>query len=42
MLRPVATMEVSFLGVNDIRLRIYEWLCRRDGVDLTAMLTEPD
>jgi methionyl-tRNA formyltransferase len=34
-------MEVVFLGVNDVGMRIYEWLCRRDGVDVVAMLTGP-
>jgi methionyl-tRNA formyltransferase len=33
-------MEVIFLGVNDIGLRIYEWLCQRDHVEMIAMLTE--
>jgi methionyl-tRNA formyltransferase len=33
-------MEVLFLGVNDIGLRIYEWLCERDQVDIVALLTE--
>lgn len=35
-------MEVVFLGVNDVGMQIYEWLCRRDGVDVRAMLTEPE
>ncbi len=35
-------MEVVFLGVNDIGMQIYEWLCRRDGVKVAAMITEPD
>lgn len=33
-------MDVVFLGVNDIGMRIYEWLCRRDGVSVEALLTE--
>lgn len=33
-------MDVVFLGVNDIGMRIYEWLCRRDGVSVKALLTE--
>lgn len=32
-------MEVVFLGVNDIGMRIYEWLCDRDGVRVSALLT---
>lgn len=36
------TMEIVFLGVNDIGMRIYEWLCQRDSVDVIALLTEPD
>jgi|AntDeeMinimDraft_6_1070357.scaffolds.fasta_scaffold02641_4 methionyl-tRNA formyltransferase len=35
-------MQVVFLGVNDIGMQIYEWLCQRDSVDVTALLTEPD
>jgi methionyl-tRNA formyltransferase len=33
-------MDVVFLGVNDIGMRIYQWLCRRDGVCVNALLTE--
>lgn len=33
-------MEIVFLGVNDVGLRIYEWLCDREGVDVMALLTE--
>ena len=35
-------MDVVFLGVNDIGMRIYDWLCQRDSVEVRAMLTEPD
>jgi len=35
-------MDVVFLGMNDIGMRIHEWLCQRDSVDVTAMVTEPD
>jgi methionyl-tRNA formyltransferase len=35
-------MDIVFLGVNDIGMRIYEWLCQRDSVDIKAMLTEPE
>jgi len=35
-------MEVVFLGVNDIGLRIYNWLCERDEVNVRAMLTEAE
>jgi methionyl-tRNA formyltransferase len=37
----VFVMELVFLGVNNVGMRIYEWLCQRDGVDVTAMVTEP-
>jgi methionyl-tRNA formyltransferase len=33
-------MDVVFLGVNDIGMRIYEWLCDRDQVNVVALLTE--
>ena len=32
-------MEVVFLGVNDVGMRVYEWLCDRDGVDVSALVT---
>jgi methionyl-tRNA formyltransferase len=35
-------MDVIFLGVNDVGFRIYDWLCRRDGVDVISMITEPE
>lgn len=35
-------MEIVFLGVNDIGMRIYDWLCQRDSVNVTALLTEPE
>lgn len=35
-------MDLVFLGVNDVGMRIYEWLCQRDDVDVVALLTEPD
>lgn len=34
--------SVVFLGVNDAGMRIYEWLCDRDGVDVQALLTTRD
>lgn len=36
------SMEIVFLGVNDIGMRIYEWLCQRSNIDVKALLTEPD
>jgi methionyl-tRNA formyltransferase len=33
-------MDVIFLGVNDIGMRIYEWLCDRDRIEVNALLTE--
>jgi len=35
-------MELVFLGVNEVGLRIYEWLCDRDGVNVIALVTERD
>ena len=35
-------MDIVFIGVNDIGMRIYEWLCQRDSVNVAALLTEPD
>ena len=35
-------MQVVFLGVNDIGMRIYEWLCQRESLTVTALLTEPN
>jgi methionyl-tRNA formyltransferase len=35
-------MDIVFLGVNNIGMRIYDWLCQRDGVDVRALLTERD
>jgi len=35
-------MDVVFLGINDVGFRIYEWLCRRDGVEVTALLTRSE
>lgn len=34
-------MEIAFLGINDVGMQIYEWLCERDGVEVTGLLTEP-
>ena len=35
-------MNIVFLGINDIGMRIYEWLCERETVDVRALVTEPD
>jgi methionyl-tRNA formyltransferase len=32
-------LDVVFLGVNDTGMRIYEWLCDRDGVFVHSLLT---
>lgn len=32
-------MQVVFLGVNDVGMRIYEWLCDRPTIDVAALLT---
>jgi methionyl-tRNA formyltransferase len=32
-------MELVFLGVNDVGMRIYEWLCDRDGIEVSALVT---
>jgi methionyl-tRNA formyltransferase len=31
--------EVVFLGVNDAGMRVYEWLCDREGVFVRSLLT---
>lgn len=33
------TTEIVFLGVNDAGMRVYEWLCDRDGVSVHSLLT---
>jgi methionyl-tRNA formyltransferase len=35
-------MDVVFLGVNDVGMRIYEWLCDREGVHVAALVTTTD
>lgn len=35
-------MEVVFLGITDVGLRVYEWLCDREGVEVLAMLTRKE
>jgi methionyl-tRNA formyltransferase len=32
-------MEIVFLGVNDVGMRVYEWLCDRNDVSVSALLT---
>jgi methionyl-tRNA formyltransferase len=32
-------IDVVFLGVNDAGMRIYEWLCAREGVTVHALVT---
>ena len=32
-------MDLVFLGVNDVGMRVYEWLRDRDGVHVAALLT---
>jgi methionyl-tRNA formyltransferase len=39
---PSAVMNMVFLGVNDVGMRIYEWLTHRDETTVDALLTEPD
>jgi len=34
--------EVVFLGVNDAGVRVYEWLCDREGVSVHSLLTTKD
>jgi len=36
------TTEVIFLGVNDAGMRVYEWLCDREGVFVRSLLTTED
>jgi methionyl-tRNA formyltransferase len=35
-------MDIIFLGVNDVGMRIYDWLCQHDSLNVIALLTEPD
>jgi len=35
-------MDIIFLGVNDVGLKIYNWLCQRSEVNVKAMLTESE
>jgi methionyl-tRNA formyltransferase len=39
MMTHVRDMEVIFLGINDVGMRIYDWLCDREGVSVLALLT---
>jgi methionyl-tRNA formyltransferase len=32
-------IDIVFLGINDAGMRIYEWLCDRDGVFVHSLLT---
>jgi methionyl-tRNA formyltransferase len=32
-------MRLVFLGVNDVGMRVYDWLCNRDGIEVLAMAT---
>jgi methionyl-tRNA formyltransferase len=32
-------MEIVFLGVNDVGMQVYEWLCDRSGVSVSALVT---
>ena len=34
------TVDVVFLGTNNVGMEVYDWLCDRDGVDVRALLTE--
>jgi methionyl-tRNA formyltransferase len=34
--------EVVFLGVNDAGMRVYEWLCNREGVFVHSLLTNKE
>ncbi|MEA5388494.1 formyltransferase family protein [Haloarculaceae archaeon H-GB11] len=34
--------SLVFLGVNDAGMRVYEWLCDRDGVSVHSLLTTKD
>ncbi|WP_435196367.1 methionyl-tRNA formyltransferase [Natronomonas sp. EA1] len=35
-------LDVVFLGINDAGMRIYEWLCERDGISVHSLLTTKD
>lgn len=32
-------MDIIFLGINDVGWRVYEWLCNRDNVTVSALVT---
>lgn len=32
-------ISIVFLGVNDAGMRVYEWLCERDGISVHSLLT---
>jgi methionyl-tRNA formyltransferase len=36
----MSAVSVVFLGINDVGMRIYEWLCDRESVTVEALLTE--
>lgn len=35
-------MEILFLGITDVGMRVYEWLCDRKGVDVLALITRKE
>lgn len=36
------SVEIVFLGINDIGKRVYNWLVKRNDANVLALLTEPD
>lgn len=38
----MAETSVVFLGINDVGMRIYEWLCGRESTNVEALLTRND
>lgn len=38
----MSNIEALFLGVNDVGMRIYEWLCDRDSVEVLGLITTKD
>lgn len=38
----LSDIEVIFLGINDVGMRIYDWLCNQDNIFMHSILTTKD
>lgn len=38
----LSDVEVIFLGINDVGMRIYDWLCNQDNIFMHSILTTKD